>query len=285
MNNQISEFKIDAYSPQEMAQRVEKIGVAKAKLDFWTLLALGILAGAFISLGAVFSTLIIHDSKLSFGLTQLMGGIAFSLGLILVIVGGAELFTGNALITMAFASKKIGLRQLLRNWLVVYIGNFIGALTMVIWIYLSRHWTMNQYLVGAKAVLIANAKVNLGFMEALVKGILCNALVCLAVWLCFSGRNVVDKIFAIVFPVSAFVACGFEHSIANMYFIPLGILLKNNPTVLSATTILTDKEVLFNNLTVRNFLIRNLIPVTLGNIIGGVILVALIYWFVYLRKD
>ena len=144
---------------------------------------------------------------------------------------------------------------------------------------------MNQYLVGAKAVLIANAKVNLGFMEALVKGILCNALVCLAVWLCFSGRNVVDKIFAIVFPVSAFVACGFEHSIANMYFIPLGILLKNNPTVLSATTILTDKEVLFNNLTVRNFLIRNLIPVTLGNIIGGVILVALIYWFVYLRKD
>ena len=214
-----------------------------------------------------------------------MGGIAFSLGLILVIVGGAELFTGNALITMAFASKKIGLRQLLRNWLVVYIGNFIGALTMVIWIYLSRHWTMNQYLVGAKAVLIANAKVNLGFMEALVKGILCNALVCLAVWLCFSGRNVVDKIFAIVFPVSAFVACGFEHSIANMYFIPLGILLKNNPTVLSATTILTDKEVLFNNLTVRNFLIRNLIPVTLGNIIGGVILVALIYWFVYLRKD
>ena len=285
MNNQISEFKIDAYSPQEMAERVEKIGVAKAKLDFWTLLALGILAGAFISLGAVFSTLIIHDSKLSFGLTQLMGGIAFSLGLILVIVGGAELFTGNALITMAFASKKIGLRQLLRNWLVVYIGNFIGALTMVIWIYLSRHWTMNQYLVGAKAVLIANAKVNLGFMEALVKGILCNALVCLAVWLCFSGRNVVDKIVAIVFPVSAFVACGFEHSIANMYFIPLGILLKNNPTVLSATTILTDKEVLFNNLTVRNFLIRNLIPVTLGNIIGGVILVALIYWFVYLRKD
>ena len=285
MNNQISEFKIDAYSPQEMAERVEKIGVAKAKLDFWTLLALGILAGAFISLGAVFSTLIIHDSKLSFGLTQLMGGVAFSLGLILVIVGGAELFTGNALITMAFASKKIGLRQLLRNWLVVYIGNFIGALTMVIWIYLSRHWTMNQYLVGAKAVLIANAKVNLGFMEALVKGILCNALVCLAVWLCFSGRNVVDKIFAIVFPVSAFVACGFEHSIANMYFIPLGILLKNNPTVLSATTILTDKEVLFNNLTVRNFLIRNLIPVTLGNIIGGVILVALIYWFVYLRKD
>ena len=285
MNNQISEFKIDAYSPQEMAERVEKIGVAKAKLDFWTLLALGILAGAFISLGAVFSTLIIHDSKLSFGLTQLMGGVAFSLGLILVIVGGAELFTGNALITMAFASKKIGLRQLLRNWLVVYIGNFIGALTMVIWIYLSRHWTMNQYLVGAKAVLIANVKVNLGFIEALTKGILCNALVCLAVWLCFSGRNVVDKIVAIVFPVSAFVACGFEHSIANMYFIPLGILLKNNPTVLSATTILTDKEVLFNNLTVRNFLIRNLIPVTLGNIIGGVILVALIYWFVYLRKD
>lgn len=277
--------KIDAYSPQEMAERVEKIGVTKAKLDFWTVLALGILAGAFISLGAMFFTLVIHDSKLSFGLTQLMGGVSFSLGLILVIVGGAELFTGNALITMAFASKKINLSQLLRNWIIVYIGNFLGALTMVIWIYLSRHWAMNQYLVGAKAVLIANAKVNLGFIEAVVRGVLCNALVCLAVWLCFSGRNVVDKIFAIIFPISAFVACGFEHSVANMYFIPLGILLKNNPHVVSAVAVLTNKEAAFNNLTITNFAVRNLIPVTLGNIVGGVVLVALIYWFVYLRKD
>lgn len=284
MNSQTPEFKIDAYSPQEMAEKIEKIGVAKAKLDFWTSLALGILAGAFISLGAVFFTLVIHDSKLSFGLTQLIGGITFSLGLILVIVGGAELFTGNALITMAFASRKIGLKQLLRNWIIVYIGNFLGAFTMVIWIYLSRHWAMNQYLVGAKAVLIANAKVNLGFMEALIRGILCNALVCLAVWLCLSGRNVIDKIFAIIFPVSAFVACGFEHSIANMYFIPLGVLLKSNPHVVSAVMVLTNTEMVFNNLTIKSFLLRNLIPVTLGNIIGGVILVALIYWFVYLRK-
>ena len=187
MNNQTPEFRIDSYSPQEMAERVEKIGVTKAKLDFWTTLALAVLAGAFISLGAVFFTLVVHDSKLSFGLTQLIGGLAFSLGLILVIIGGAELFTGNALVTMAFASKKIKLSGLLRNWLIVYIGNFLGCLTMVAWIYLSRHWAMNQNLVGVKALLIANTKVNLGLIEAIARGVLCNALVCLAVWLCFSG--------------------------------------------------------------------------------------------------
>lgn len=285
MSTQTPEFKIDAYSPQEMAERVEKIGVKKAGLDFWTTSALGVLAGAFISLGAVFFNLVIHDSKLSFGLTQLIGGLAFSLGLILVIIGGAELFTGNALVTMAFASKKIGLRQLLRSWLIVYIGNFLGALTMVIWIYFSRHWAMNQYLVGAKAVLIANAKVNLGFMEALIRGILCNALVCLAVWLCFSGRNVVDKILSIVFPISAFVACGFEHSIANMYFIPLGLILKTNLKVIEATKEdFLSKPLDLSLLTWQNFLLRNLIPVTLGNIIGGVGLVGIVYWFIYLRK-
>lgn len=284
MNNQISEFKIDAYSPQEMAQRVEKIGVTKARLDFWTTLALSVLGGAFISLGAVFFNLVIHDSKLSFGLTQLVGGIVFSLGLILIIIGGAELFTGNALITMAFASKKINLGQLLRNWVIVYIGNFLGALTMVLWIYLSRHWTMNQYLVGAKAVLTAYAKINLGFPEAVVRGILCNALVCLAVWLCFSGRSVIDKVFSIVFPISAFVACGFEHSVANMYFVPLGLILKKRPEAIEVAKAVLSKPLDLSLLTWQNFIFKNLLPVTLGNIIGGVGLVGIIYWFIYLRK-
>lgn len=285
MSEETPEFKIDSYSPQEMAQRVEKVGVAKARLDFWTTLALAILAGAFIGLGALLFTLVVHDSKLSFGITQLIGGLSFCLGLILVVIGGAELFTGNSLITMAFASRKISLRELSRNWIIVYIGNFIGAITLVSWIYFSRHWAMNQNLVGVKALLIANAKVNLTFIEALVKGVLCNALVCLAVWLCFSGRSVVDKIFAIIFPITAFVACGFEHSVANMYFIPLGLILKTRPEIVQAAQAAISPKILdLSSLTVNNFFIKNLLPVTLGNIIGGVGLVGLIYWFIYLRK-
>lgn len=285
MSGQAPGFKIDAYSPQEMAQRVEKVGVTKARLDFWSTLALGILAGAFIGLGAMFFTLVVHDSKLSFGFTQLIGGAAFSLGLILVIVGGAELFTGNSLIVMAFVDRKITLKELLRNWAIVFLGNFFGALTMVAWIYLSRHWAMNQYLVGLKAVLIANAKVNFSFLEMLIRGILANALVCLAVWLCFSGRNVVDKILSIVFPVTAMVACGFEHCVANMYYIPLGIILKSRPEIIEAAQAgIFAKPQDLSLLTWDNFLFRNLIPVTLGNIIGGVALVGIIYWFIYLRK-
>lgn len=280
MTREIPVFKIDAYSPREMAERVEGVGVAKAKLDFWSTFALSILGGAFIGLGALFFTLVIHDSGLRFGLAQLVGGMTFSLGLILVVIGGAELFTGNALISMAFASRKITFRELARNWLIVYLGNFVGALTLVSWVYYSRNWAMNGNLVGAKAVLIANAKVNLFFLEALVKGALCNALVCLAVWLCFSCRSVSDKIFAIVFPISAFVACGFEHSVANMYFIPLGIMLKTKPEVVAALNNAAD----LSSLTFHNYLFHNLLPVTLGNIIGGGALVGFIYWFIYLRK-
>lgn len=257
------------------------MGVTKARLDFWSMLALGILAGAFISFGAVFYILVVHDSILSFGLTQLIGGLVFSLGLILVIIGGAELFTGNSLIVMAFVSRKIRLRELLRNWVIVFLGNFLGALTMVAWIYLSRHWAMNQYLVGAKTVLIANAKVNLPFPVVLIRGILANALVCLAVWLCFSGRNVADKIFSIIFPITAMIACGFEHCVANMYFIPLGLMLKTRVEVREVLPPSLDLSLL----NWQNFLLKNLLPVTLGNIIGGVALVGIIYWFIYLRKN
>lgn len=285
MTEHAPEFKIDAYSPQEMAERVKNVGVAKAMLDFWTTFALSILAGAFIGLGAMFFTLAIHDSGLGFSITQLIGGVTFSLGLILVIIGGAELFTGNCLITMAFASGKISMRELLRNWIIVYLGNLIGALTLVFWVYYSRYWGMNGNLVGVKALLIANTKVNLTFLEALVKGILCNALVCLAVWLCFSGRSVADKILAIIFPISAFVACGLEHSVANMYFIPLGIMLKIKPEVVeSARLSLLPNTLDLSSLTFENLLFKNLLPVTLGNIIGGAGLVGLIYWFIYLRK-
>ncbi len=278
MNN----FDIDAYTPAQMAARVEKAGIGKANLDALTMFALAMLAGAFIALGAIFYTFVVHDSSLSLGLTQLLGGLAFCLGLVLVIVAGAELFTGNNLIVMAYVSGDISAGRLLRNWVIVYIGNFAGALVMVVLIYLSGHWGFND--VGVKALLIANHKVNLPFTEALVKGILCNVLVCLAVWLCFAGRSVTDKILAILFPITAFVALGFEHSIANMYFIPAGLVLLEDAGMVAAAGQAAGGALDLSRLTINGFLMGNLLPVTLGNIIGGGFLVATVYWFVYLRK-
>ncbi len=275
-------FDIDAYTPKEMAARVEKAGVGKANLDALSMFALAALAGAFIALGAVFYTFVVHNSGLSLGLTQLIGGLVFCLGLILVIVAGAELFTGNNLIIMACVSGDISIRQLLRNWGIVYLGNFVGALIIVALIYLSNHWSFGD--VGVKALLIAHKKVNLSFTEALTKGVLCNVLVCLAVWLCFAGRTVTDKILAILFPITAFVALGFEHSIANMYFIPAGLLLAESSAVVTAATQVAGSTVDLSQLTVSGFLVNNLLPVTIGNILGGGVFVALVYWFIYLRR-
>lgn len=278
-----TEIKFDAYSPTEIASRVETVGVGKANLNLMAKLTLAVLAGVFISFGAVLFTLVVHDSKLGFGLTQALGGLSFCLGLILVVVGGAELFTGNNLLVMAFVSKKITFRQIMENWIIVYLGNFIGAFSMACWIYLTRQWSANNNLVGAKALLIANAKVALPFLVAFSRGVLCNALVCLAVWLCMGGRSVTDKILSILFPITAFVALGFEHSVANMYFIPIGLFLKTRPEVMDAATLMAGKVNDFSNLTLSGLLVKNLIPVTLGNIIGGGVLVGLVYWFVYLR--
>lgn len=164
------EIKFDAYSPKEIASRVETIGVGKANLNFWAKFTLAVLAGVFISFGAVLYTLVVHDSKLSFGLTQLIGGLSFCLGLILVVVAGAELFTGNNLLVMAFTSKKITLYKLLENWIIVYLGNFIGALSMAFWVYLTQQWCANNNLVGAKALLIANGKVSLPFFGSILSG-------------------------------------------------------------------------------------------------------------------
>ncbi len=275
-------FDIDAYTPKEMATRVEKAGIGKANLDALSMFALAALAGAFIAFGAIFYTFVVHNSGLSLGLTQLIGGLVFCLGLILVIVAGAELFTGNNLIIMACVSGDITLMQLLRNWGIVFLGNFVGALIIVVLIYFSNHWSFGD--VGVKALLIANKKVNLSFTEALAKGVLCNVLVCLAVWLCFAGRSVTDKILAILFPITAFVALGFEHSVANMYFIPAGLLLAENSAVVTAATQATGGAFDLSQLTVSGFLVNNLLPVTIGNILGGGIFVALVYWFIYLRR-
>ena len=277
-------FDIDAYTPAQMAARVEKAGIVKGNLDFLSMFILSIVAGAFIAFGAILYTYVIHDSSLSLGLTKLLGGLVFCLGLILVIVAGAELFTGNNLIVMAYVSRKISLQRLLRNWTIVFFGNLAGSLAMVFLLSQSGQWAEAEASVGVKALMIANGKVNLTFLQALSRGILCNILVCLAVWLCFSGRSVTDKVLAIIFPITAFVALGFEHSVANMYFVPAGLVLKHNTQVLSAAEGLLGQVPDLSRLTIFGFLVRNLLPVSLGNIIGGGLLVGIIYWFVYLRR-
>ena len=274
-------FSVDAYTPKEIAARIEKAGISKSLGDPTRVLALSILAGAFIALGAVFFTVVTYDSSdIAAGLMRLLGGLVFCLGLILVVVAGAELFTGNNLIVMAYVDGKVSFWQLMKNWLIVYIGNFIGALGILLLIYLSNHWLMADGAVGAKVILIANAKVNLSWTEAFSRGILCNILVCLAIWLCFAGRSVVDKVVAIIFPITAFVAMGFEHSVANMYFIPAGLTAMQQADL----AMLAGENLDLTSLTISSFLINNLLPVTLGNIVGGSVFVALFYWFIYLRE-
>ena len=271
----------DAHPPAAVAQKAEAVGVTKGELNTLSTILLGILAGVFIGLGAMFCTLVTTDAGLGFGLTKLLGGLAFCLGLILVVVAGAELFTGNCLIVMSWLSGRTSLSRLLRNWGLVYFANFLGGLSLAGLMFYTYQWAFNGYGVGANALLIANGKVNLSFGSALARGILCNALVCLAIWLCFSARTVTGKILSILFPITAFVAAGFEHSIANMYFIPMGIFLSGQTAVLEAAGVTAGG---IANLTWMGF-IGNLVPVTIGNIIGGSILIGVVYWLAYLRRE
>lgn len=257
---------LDVVSAARIAQLVEEVGVRKVNLPLIPTLTLGVLAGAFIAFGSMFYTVAVTGSELGFGPTRLLGGLAFSLGLILVVIGGAELFTGNSLIVMAWADRRVGTAALLRNWGLVYLGNLIGALATALLVHLSGVLWLGDGAVAATAAAIAHAKVAIGPMEAFVRGILCNTLVCLAVWMCFATRTASGKILAILFPITAFVALGFEHSVANIYLIPIGALQAEG------TIGVAD-------------ILANLIPVTLGNIVGGGVLVALVYWLIYLRKD
>jgi formate/nitrite transporter len=263
----------DAYAPAEVAVRVRDVGVAKARAPLLTLIALAVLAGAFISVGALFYSVSVTPgpgaSSLPFGLSRLAGGIAFSLGLVLVVVGGAELFTGNNLLAMAWAANRITTAEVLRNWTWVYLGNLMGALGTALLVFVAGIHTLGDGSVGETMIRIARGKVTLDPMAAIARGMLCNVLVCLAVWLCMAARGVADKILAIVFPISAFVACGFEHSVANMFFLPLGMVLAAPGGVPISPTEIA----------------HNLFYVTVGNILGGTVLVALVYWFVYLREQ
>ncbi|MCC7210899.1 MAG: formate/nitrite transporter family protein [Candidatus Brocadia sp.] len=273
----------DAYSPPQIAGRIDNVAIAKARLSFSQTFMLSVLAGVYLGIGAQFSTLVTSDSTLHFGITSFIEGIVYSLGFILAVIGGAEVFTGNCLIIMGFVSKKITARALLSNWIISYTGNFVGSFTMVCWIYKTHQWEFYDHMVGAKALLIAHKKVNLSFLAAFARGVLCNALICLAVWLCFSGRSVADKVISIIFPIGGFFASGFEQCVSNMYFIPIGIVLRKHEAIIAAAEKMAGKPLDLSLLTWRGFFINNLIPVTLGNIVGGVILVGIFFWFVYLR--
>ena len=274
---------IDALLPAEIAEKAEGVGVHKARLDVLSLVALAVLAGAFIALGAMFATTVLAgaDGAIPFGVGRLLAGIVFGLGLILVILAGAELFTGNTLMVMAWAAGKLPLIDMLRAWTIVYIGNFIGAVGTALLVFLSGQYLAGHGAVAAVVLKIAAEKTALPFSQALFLGILCNVLVCLAVWLSLGARTTSGKVLAVVFPVSAFVAAGFEHSVANMYFIPLGLFVKAwGPAALLSQ--LGDTAA-YAGLTWPAFFV-SLIPVTIGNIIGGGALVGGVYWFIYLRK-
>ena len=254
---------LDAYAPREIPARVKAVCIAKAELPLLSLAMLGVLAGAFIGLGAMLYTLVASDSSLGFASQRLLGGLAFSLGLVLVTVAGAELFTGNNLLAMGWADGCVSTREVLRNWTVVCLANFVGALALAWLVWLSDQAATNGGAVRSAAVRIAVAKATLGPMEAFVRGMLCNVLVCMAVWMALAGRSVTDKVIAVVFPITAFVAAGLEHSIANMYFMPLAMMLGAPIGPLD--------------------LLLNLVPVIAGNLVGGSVLVALVYHVIYLR--
>lgn len=291
-----SGIQVDALLPAAMAEKAEQAGIKKAGMDLPRMFALSILAGAFIALGAIFSTtvtsgtmnvtdaagLTAFSTGLPYGIVRLIAGLAFSLGLILVVVAGAELFTGNNLIVMAWAGHKVSTGRMLWNWLVVWLGNFVGSLMTVGLMLATGQYKFGAGAVGATALSTANAKAGLGFFQALALGIMCNALVCLAVWLTYSARSTTDRILAIIPPVTAFIAAGFEHSVANMYFIPMGLFIKAGaPSSFWDSIHKTAGD--YADLTWTNFFLNNLIPVTIGNIIGGAVLVGAVYWFVYLR--
>ncbi len=256
-------FGLDAYAPKEIAARVADVGVVKARLPLLSLALLGVLAGAFIGLGALLFALVASDASLGFAASRLLGGLVFSLGLILVSVAGAELFTGNNLLAMAWASGRISTAELLRNWAVVCATNAVGAAGLAWLAWLAGQGGLNQGAVGQAVLRIASAKAQLPLAEAFWRGVLCNLLVCMAVWMALGGRSVTDKVLAIVFPITGFVAAGFEHSIANLYFFPLALLLG---APLGAGELL-----------------RSLAAVVAGNLLGGSVLVALVYWVIYLR--
>jgi len=260
-------YGFDAFTPRDIAQRVLDLGVAKTRIPLLSLVMLGMLAGAFIGLGALFNMIVLSDASMPIAARRVLGGVLFSLGLFLVLVAGAELFTGNNLLAMAWAERKVTTAQVLRNWAIVCVANFAGAVGLATIVFLSGHPGNDNGAIAQTYVRIAAAKTSLPFMNAFFSGVMCNVLVCTAVWVALAGRSVTDKLVAIVLPIAAFVAAGFEHSIANMYVIPLAMMIQwtaGQPVEIAG-------------------LWRNLVPVIAGNLVGGSVLVALVYYVIYVR--
>jgi len=265
-------FTFNAYSPAQIQDAIESGGVKKASLPFLPCFMLAVVAGGGIGLGALYYTIVASDAELSFATIRVVGGLVFSLGLTIVLVAGAELFTGNNLIVMAWASGKISTRDVLRNWVIVYCGNFVGSVGLVILVLFSHHLDMNGGRIALTILNTAIGKISPDTITLFFKGVLCNLLVCLAVWLAYAGRSVTDKILGLILPISAFVAAGFEHCIANMYFLPLAWLLTEAGKVPAGfdASLITIPGI-----------IHNLVPVTLGNIVGGSGFVGFVYWTIY----
>lgn len=296
-NNIPQLIALDPIMPATMAVRAEEAGVRRAAMDPLTVFVLSILGGAFVAFGAIFATTVSAGSltmvaadgtpaltaALPFGVIRLLIGLVFCVGLILVVVAGAELFTGNTMIVMAWAGRKITTRALLLNWIIVFIGNFVGSVATAILTFLSTQYAFGNGAVGLVALNIAQLKTSFDFVPALSLGIMCNALVCLTVWMCYSARTTIDRVATVIFPISAFAAAGFEHCVANMYFIPFGLFIKAGAPE-SFWNAIAKTPADFSTLTWSGFLVDNLVPVTIGNIIGGSVMVGVVYWFVYLRE-
>lgn len=275
---QNDQLKVDLLSPQEIALKAAEVFENKTRLSFIRTVLLAILAGAYIAFGGIFSAVSVvgMSGVWPYGFMKVIAGVTFSVGLILVVIGGAELFTGNNLMIISWLNRRISCLQLWRNWGIVYIGNFLGSVLIAFMVFLSRIYTFSGGELGKTMISTANAKVNYPFLQALVLGVLCNILVCLAVWLAFSSRTTSGKILAIVFPISAFIAAGFEHSVANMYIIPVALLIKDfDPAFVSGLGM--D----LGNLTWAGFLVNNLLPVTIGNILGGSGFIGALYAVIY----
>ncbi len=276
---------LDAILPAAIARSAEDLGVKKASHDRWTLFALAVLAGAFIALGAMFATVTLAgtDGVLPYGISHLLIGAVFSLGLILVMVAGAQLFTGDALMVMAWASGRVSTHVMIRVWVLVWAGNFVGALGTAALVFLSGQYKFGHGAVASSVLYFASAKSNLPVSDAFFLGILCNVLVCLAVWLTLAARSVTDKVIAIFFPVTAFVAAGFEHCVANMYYVPLGLFVEWWAGDAFWQELGRDPATL-PSIPIAHYLL-NLGAVTLGNWFGGAVLVGGIYWFIYRRPS
>lgn len=268
-----SQTNFDAFTPAAIAERVEQVGVLKANMSLRQLIVLGLLAGAFIGFGALANNLVLSDPLTSMAATRILGGVVFSLGLMLVVVAGAELFTGNNLVVMAYVDGRISFRLLLRNWIVVLLSNLMGAIFLAWLVWMSGHGELLSGKVGERLIATAQSKCLLSADRAFFSGILCNVLVCLAVWMTFAGRTVTDKLIAILLPITVFVAAGFEHSIANMFILPLAWMLQQDPLFLNTSDVVS-----------LSGMAHNLLPVIAGNLVGGGIFVGLVYYLVYGRK-